>query len=168
MSEKESRKCAYCHQEKPWIWTQGRLKDGSKIYIDNSKRRWAGRRCPDCERSRVQAAVRCDSFEKEIIMRQLEEQGYQIHSKTLPITVQANDSTNILTVGIRRAFTRNGQIVVESSCDEKADIYALVFESVRICSAEQMEQLSPRLEVYALGNKQAVTEGRSSQKEAYI
>jgi hypothetical protein len=149
MTHPSSRICAYCNNDKPWIWNEKKLKDGSKIYIDDSGRRWAGRRCPDCERSRVHAAVRCDSFEKEIIIKQLEDSGYAIKSKTLPLKVIDQDGC-VKTVGIKRAFTENGQITIESSVDEDADVFALVFESVRICSADQMKKLSPNLEIYTV------------------
>jgi hypothetical protein len=151
MSETCTRTCGYCGQEKSWIWNQKKLKDGSRIYANEHGKRWAGRRCPDCEKSRVQAAIRCDSFERDIIVRQLEESGYTVVSKSLPIKVKLDDE--ILTVGIKRAFTHQGQITVESSVDPEADIFALVFESVRICTADQMERLSPKLGVYAGGRQ---------------
>ncbi len=142
-----TRICAYCQTETSWIWNQKKLKDGSRIYTDSQGRRWAGRRCPACEKARVQAAVRCDGFEREIILAQLIEAGYSISSSSLPIKVQKDGLT--LTVGIRRAFTRNGQIIVEGATDPDADIFALLFESVRVCTAEQMDRLSPKLVIYS-------------------
>jgi hypothetical protein len=147
LSETCTRICGYCQQEKSWVWNQQKLKDGSRIYANAEGKRWAGRRCPDCERSRVQAAVRCDSFERDIIVRQLEDSGYTIVSSTLPIKVKMGEE--ILTVGIKRAFTHLGRITIESSVDPDAQIFALVFESVRICTADQMERLSPQLGIYA-------------------
>lgn len=146
MSNQNTRVCTYCNTEKSWKWNGKKLKDGSKIYLDDNNKRWAGRRCPDCERSRVHQAVRCDSFEKEAIILQLEASGFNIISKSLPLKVEKDGET--MTVGIKRAFTSNGQVVVESKIEGNADLYALVFESVRICSSEQMKQLAPKLDVY--------------------
>lgn len=143
MEEDSKRQCSYCRSEKAWIWTGQKLKDGSKIYVDDDGHRWAGRRCPVCERSRVQAAVRCDSFEKDIILKQFVDKGYEIKSTTLPLQVAKDGKT--LRVGIKRAFTENGKLILESPADDSADIIALVFESVRICTADQLEKLSPLL-----------------------
>ena len=57
-----TRLCIYCNSTKQWIWSGKTLKDGSKIYTDSSGSRWAGRRCADCEKQRVQAAIKCDAF----------------------------------------------------------------------------------------------------------
>lgn len=144
--ETNTRVCSYCQSDKIWQWSGKKLKDGSKIYVDGSHSRWSGRRCPDCERERVHAAVRCDSFERDVIVRQFEANGFQIKSKTLPLSVEKDGKT--YTVGIKRAFTDGNQIVLETPVDDGPDIYALVFESVRICTAEQMDRLTPNLGVY--------------------
>jgi hypothetical protein len=140
------RTCAYCRKDKAWIWTGRKLKDGSKVYADENGLRWSGRRCPECERTRVYAAVRCDSFERDIIIRQFEDSGFQILSKTLPLKV-AKDGRSF-TVGIKRAFTADGKIVLETPVEPGHDIVALVFESVRICTVNQLEKLSPNLGFY--------------------
>jgi len=142
MEEATKRLCAYCKQDKSWLWTGQKLKDGSKIYVDDDGHRWAGRRCPTCERSRVQAAVRCDSFEKDIILKQFVEKGFEVTSTTLPLQVTKDGKT--YRVGIKRAFTEGGKLILESPADESADIVALVFESVRICTPDQLERLSPQ------------------------
>ena len=107
MEQGNIRTCAYCRQDKAWIWGGKKLKDGSKVYTDENGLRWSGRRCPECERSRVYAAVRCDSFERDIIVRQFEDAGYEIVSKTLPLQVAKDGRT--YTVGIKRAFTSDGR-----------------------------------------------------------
>jgi hypothetical protein len=145
------RSCSYCKQEKPWINSGKKLKDGSKIYVDDAGARWSGRRCPSCERNRVYAAVRCDSFERDAIIRQLETQGYTLKSRTLPLKVEKDGKT--YTVGIRRAFTDGNKIVLESAADPGSDLMALVFESLRLCSLEQMERLAPNIDFYAPSNQ---------------
>ncbi|MEI6397546.1 MAG: hypothetical protein WCO71_02135, partial [Pseudomonadota bacterium] len=42
-------------------------------------------------------------------------------------------------VGIRRARTVDGSILIESPADARDDIVALVFESVRLCTPEQIK-----------------------------
>lgn len=146
MESGNTRACSYCKEEKAWIFSGKKLKDGSKIYTDADGNRWSGRRCPECERSRVYAAVRCDSFERDIIIRQFEESGFEIESKTLPLKVRKDGKS--YSVGIKRAYTNEGKIVLETPVDPQHDIVALVFESVRICTVNQLERLSPNLGFY--------------------
>lgn len=141
-----SRLCIYCKLEKPWIFSGKKLKDGSKIYTNEFAVRWAGRRCPDCERSRVHAAVRCDTFERDLIIKQLEQSGFVIQSKTLPIRAEKNGK--VYSVGIRHAHAESGGLTLNKPPREKADLYALVFSSVRICTAEQLANLEPSAKVY--------------------
>lgn len=147
MEQGHTRLCSYCKQDKAWIFSGKKLKDGSKIYTDEDGQRWSGRRCPECERSRVYAAVRCDSFERDIIIRQFEESGFAIESKTLPLKVKDKEG-KVYTVGIKRAYTNEGKIVLETPVEAGADIVALVFESVRICTTNQLERLQPNLGFY--------------------
>jgi hypothetical protein len=133
----KTRTCGYCFAERVWNWTGQKMKDGSKVYTDENGHRWAGRRCPICEKSRVAAAVRHDSFDREMIFQQLMEKGFQIKSKTHPVTVEKDGQT--LQVGIRRARTVDGSILIESPADARDDIVALVFESVRLCTPEQIK-----------------------------
>lgn len=146
MEQGSVRTCTYCKQDKAWIWSGKKLKDGSKVYVDAGGLRWSGRRCPECERSRVYAAVRCDSFERDIIIKQFEENGFEIQSRTLPLKVAKDGQT--FTVGIKRAFTEGGKIVLETPVEPGHDIVALVFESVRICTTNQLERLAPNLGFY--------------------
>ena len=147
MEQATARECHYCKLEYPWIWSGKKLKDGSRIYVDEKNRRWSGRRCPDCERARVYAAVRCDSFERDIIIRQFEQNGFHVKSRTLPLKVEKDGQT--FTVGIKRAFTDEGKIILETPMENGPDMVALVFESVRICTADQLGRISPKLSVYA-------------------
>lgn len=146
MEQGQIRACGYCKRDRAWINSGKKLKDGSKVYVDESGLRWSGRRCPECERSRVYAAVRCDSFERDIIIRQFEENGFAIESRTLPLKVSKEGKT--FTVGIKRAYTEEGKIVLETPVDPGHEIVALVFESVRICTTSQLERLSPNLGFY--------------------
>ena len=146
MEQGSIRSCGYCKQDKAWINSGKKLKDGSKVFVDENGLRWSGRRCPTCERSRVYAAVRCDSFERDIIIRQFEENGFAIESRTLPLKVSKDGQT--FSVGIKRAFTDAGRIVLETPVEPGHDMVALVFESVRICTTNQLERLAPNLGFY--------------------
>ncbi len=133
----KTRTCGYCHSERVWNWNGQKMKDGSKVYTDERGHRWAGRRCPVCEKSRVAAAVRHDSFDREMIFQQLGDKGFKVKSKTHPVTVEKDGQ--VYQVGIRRARTVDGSILIESPADVRDDIVALVFESVRLCTPEQIK-----------------------------
>lgn len=139
------RSCAYCKKDKVWLHSGKKLKDGSKVYVDEHAARWSGRRCPDCERSRVYAAVRCDSFERDIILKQLEESGFEVTSRTLPLKATKDGRT--YTVGVKRAFTEQGRIVLETPVEAGQELVALVFESVRILTTDQLERLGGAVSV---------------------
>ena len=141
-----SRECLYCKTIKPWIYSGQKLKDGSKIYLDAGGSRWAGRRCPDCERGRVQIAVKCDHFRRELVIKELQKSGYTILSKTLPILVEKEGKQ--FSVGIRYAITDDGQIIFEKNERDGADIYAVIFESVRIWDQQRMEELEPHVRYF--------------------
>lgn len=141
-----ARTCLYCQKEKVWNWNGKKLKDGSKIYIDEKNQRWAGRRCPDCEKARVYTAIRCDDFERKIILKEFEEKGFQIKSRNLPIKVEKNGQ--LLTVGVKRAFLNDEKVIVEGPVDSNVDVVALVFESVRVCTPKQLSQMGSTLQIY--------------------
>lgn len=132
--------CSYCEQEKVRVWSGAKLKDGSKVYIDHKHQRWAGRRCPDCEKSRVQSAVKCDRFAKTNIIRELKAKGFDVISTAVPIKVKKDGVE--LTVGMRRAFMEDGQIVVDNAGDTNVDMLALVFETVRLATPEQLQMMN--------------------------
>jgi hypothetical protein len=71
-----------------------------------------------------------------MIFQQLSEKGFTIKSKTHPVTVEKEGQS--YQVGIRRARTVDGSILIESPADSRDDIVALVFESVRLCTPEQI------------------------------
>lgn len=140
MGDTASRVCGYCHKEHSWTWNGQKLKDGSKIYVDTAGNRWAGRRCPHCEKNRVASAVRHDSFDRDMIFQQFLERGFEIKSKTHPVLVEKSGQT--YQVGIKRARTEGSGIVIESAADERDDIIALVFESVRLVTPEQLRTMT--------------------------
>ena len=160
-----SRLCIYCKIEKPWIFSGKKLKDGSKIYTNEFAVRWAGRRCPDCERTRVHAAVRCDSFERDLIIKQLEQSGFAVQSKTLPLKAEKNGK--VYSVGIRHAHAENGGLTLNKPPKEQADIYALVFSSVRVCTADQLANLEPSAKVYKPGRKSPPNMNKKKAPEEY-
>ena len=128
--------CTYCENEKVRIWSGAKLKDGSRVFIDQKHQRWAGRRCPDCEKSRVQTAVKCDRFAKANILRELESKGFEIVSSAVPIKVRKDGIE--FTVGMRRAYMEGGSIVLENEFESGVDMVALVFETVRLATPEQI------------------------------
>ncbi len=131
--------CTYCEQEKVRIWCGAKLKDGSKVFIDHKHQRWAGRRCPDCEKSRVQTAVKCDRFAKANILRELESKGFEVISSAVPIKVRKDQVE--FTVGMRRAFMDGGNIILDSETETGVDMVALVFETVRLATPEQISAM---------------------------
>jgi hypothetical protein len=72
-----------------------------------------------------------------MIFQQLVDKGFRVKSKTHPVTVEKDGQT--YQVGIRRARTVDGSILIESPADVRDDIVALVFESVRLCTPEQIK-----------------------------
>lgn len=150
METGNARTCTYCGKDRSWIFSGKKLKDGSKIYVDEHDARWSGRRCPECERSRVYEAVRCDSFERDIIIKQLNDSGFAVSAKTLPL--KATKDGRIYTVGVKRAFTQGGKIVLETPVEPNQELVALVFESVRVLTAEQLSRLGQNLAVRGTGN----------------
>lgn len=144
-----TRLCAYCHRQCPWTWTGHHLKDGTKIYADAAGRRWAGRRCPNCERQRVRAAQRCDSFEKELVVEQLVKDGYAILSRALPLQVRKDGQD--YTVVVKRASAAQGKIILESplppSGGDGQELVVLMFTSARVVTPEQQTRIFPNIGV---------------------
>ena len=140
------RVCSYCGVEKPWIFSGKKLRDGSRVYTNEFALRWAGKRCPDCERRRVQEAVKYNSFEKDMILQKLQEAGFRILSQTLPLRVERDGQE--YRVGVRRARADEGQITLNQASARDSDVYALVFSSVRICTREQLEGLGKKVGVF--------------------
>ena len=132
------RLCCYCHQYKTWLWFGKRLKDGSKIYVDSESSRWAGKRCPDCERKRIRAALKCSLLEKELVFAELKNQGFEILSSSFPVKVSKDGQT--MTAGIRYATTKEGQIFVEDS-SINADFFVLLFQSARVVTKQSLQKL---------------------------
>lgn len=145
-TETATRVCHYCEQTKVWVWNRKKLRDGSKVYVDDGGSRWAGRRCPDCEKIRVQSAVKYDTFKRDNIIRELEKDGYQILSRCLPLRVEKDGVA--YTVSVNYAQTKDGKVVLETPLSETADIHALIFETVRLFRSDQVEKIRPHLSLY--------------------
>ena len=142
MSEQlqSTRKCGYCLTERSWTWTGDRLRDGSRIFVDEHQRRWAGKRCPTCERKRVQATIECPSFEKHNVTKALEDAGYEIRNQTPPL--QAHRDGNIYPVVIRHATLNQGKVILAAPLPEDEDqVCVLVFQSIRVLPAKHLENL---------------------------
>lgn len=139
--KEEKRLCFYCQKEKFFIFSGKKLKDGTKIYNDLKGLRWAGKRCPDCERSRVQASMRWDRFERDLIESKLKEAGFEIIKSTPPIKVIKDGKE--CTVSIRHASVEQNRLMIEPSKDD-SQLHVLVFSSVRLCSADQIKSLEAK------------------------
>ena len=150
LMETDTAVCFYCRKTKKKILTDKKLKDGSRVYVDLQGRKWSGRRCPDCERARVKAAVRCDRFERDHIFFQLEKAGYRILTRTLPFRVEKDGQD--FKVGIRRAIAHEGKILVDESLENDADIYVLLFESIRLLSKDQVHSISEKIQTGSISS----------------
>ncbi len=134
------RLCTYCNKEKTWVWNQKRLKDGAKIFVNEANLRWAGRRCPDCEKLRVRSALALDDFTRKLLEEELGAQGYKITSKDkFPVKV-SKDGQDFVVKPIR-ARMKNGKLTVaeksprsqaRSSPDQPGELRVLLFNTVRI------------------------------------
>lgn len=136
-----TRICRYCSREKTWIYSGKKLKDGTKIYIDQNQHRWAGRRCPDCEKSRVQTSLRWDKFERDLIEQKLLTEGYHILQSTPPLLVEKDGKK--LRVAIRHAAINDEKLILEPK-NEDTDLHILVFASVRLCSSQNIAQIESK------------------------
>ncbi|MFK7871905.1 MAG: hypothetical protein AB8C84_01870 [Oligoflexales bacterium] len=139
MDPKTWRHCQYCGQDSVFMWNQQRRKDGSKVYTNESGARWAGRRCPECERSRVNSSVRCTPFEMDLVRSQLEQGGYKILSKSVPLLVEKDGLEQ--KVGIRRVRVTEGQLVFDQHDLRPADFYVLLFAEVRLCPSDKLARM---------------------------
>lgn len=134
------RKCGYCGEERAFVDSGHRLHDGSRVYWDHQRRRWSGKRCPDCERARVKKAIRCDDFDRHLIEHSLVAQGYKpVRRGSRPFTVEKDGQT--LTVGVRRARIEGERVHLDQAGACDADIVVLLFESARILSKAQFQTL---------------------------
>jgi hypothetical protein len=135
------RNCEYCQKKKVWVETDRKLKDGTKVYLDIQGRRWAGKRCPECERKRVKDAFKYDDFEKNLICSEIQKKGWEILSSKVPFDVVKDGK--IQKINIIHASTHAGQVVLEDAPRGPGDLFAMVFHTVRFCTAAQIEELIP-------------------------
>lgn len=142
MSETSLRLCVYCSREKNFLFSGKKLKDGSKVYVDLNGYRWAGRRCPDCERKRVRRAVRFDQFSRDNVIRDLEKNGFEILSAKSPIKVKKDGKS--FEVEIRRASAQDGKVYLQdnSPMESEDKLVILVFETVKFVQPSQLKQFA--------------------------
>ena len=134
------RICDYCQQPKSWLWSGKRLKDGSKVYLDAHGRRWSGKRCADCEKQRVQTAIRFNSFDRAAITEKLEHEGYKIIHFSNPMLVEKDGKTT--QVNLHKARVEKDHIALEKPLDQNDSPCLLVFTSSRIFTKEELANLS--------------------------
>ncbi len=133
--------CCYCNKQKMKHWSGKKLKDGSKIYIDENKKRWAGKRCPDCEKKRIKNALKFNPQEKKTAIDLLKEKNYRIISSQIPLKVEKNQI--IYNVEILQAYFDSGNIVLNHNSPDSKDrtIYILLFNSARLFEGNQFQSL---------------------------
>ena len=133
------RVCVYCQRRLLWAWNGERLKDRARIYLDAEGRRWAGKRCADCEKKRVQTAIRFNRFDRMLISKELEAQGYKVKKFDNPLVVEMHGTTRH--IEIRKAHTDGKAIIVEDSLPADGSCL-LLFSASRLLTREQLQQLS--------------------------
>jgi hypothetical protein len=136
------RTCGYCHQSKLFVWNGKKMGDGSKLYTDDTGSRWSGRRCPECERKRVQAAVKFGAFEKNLLIQQIEAQGFKV-TKFKDIVTAEKEGATYTFQARRGATTKDGQIILDCESEAETDFTIILFQSTRICTKDQMNKLNP-------------------------
>ena len=75
-------------------------------------------------------------------------------STTSPIVIEKDGETQ--TVAIRRAYTKDdGTIVVEAPTanERNTDLTALLFQTVKLCSKDQISRLEDKFELYEKKDK---------------
>lgn len=140
------RLCPYCLMEEDWILSDLRLKDGTKVYINEEGDRWAGRRCPGCEKKRVKQAITFDDFDRSNICEQLQKSGYEVLNKTLPLKVR--QGCQIFAVEIRRGYIKDGRIIMDRPRENPDAILVILFREVRILGVDQIDRLHAHLEIH--------------------
>ena len=140
MNDKLMRNCVYCQTEKVCVDSGRKLKDGSRVYVNSQGIRWAGRRCPECERKRVKAALKQDSFERQLVLDHLKEAGYEVLSSTYPLRVRSADQQE-QTVGIQYASITDRGVALGERLFPEAEMFALVVQSIRLCHGAQLQRM---------------------------
>ncbi len=136
----QQRLCDYCQQYQVWIWNGTKLRDGSKVYVDENEARWSGKRCPSCERKRVRAALKCTPFERELIFAELRKQGFDILSTKFPLKVTKEGKA--YSVGFRYATTAASRILLEEDgLQNSTDLCMLIFASTRLVTKDNVDRL---------------------------
>jgi len=140
MQKHNQRLCVYCKKNSPWIWTGKKLKDGSKVYYDDKKHRWGGRRCPVCEKTRIKSSQKFDKFKKQAVIQELRKEGFELKEGTRDLLVEKNNIQ--YKVRMIQAGFQNGKVLIETGEGEiTTDYYAAVFQTVRIISRKQMRAI---------------------------
>lgn len=134
------RVCDYCQQPKSWLWSGKRLKDGSKVYLDAQGRRWSGRRCAECEKQRVQTAIRFNSFDRTTITKKLEDEGYKVIHFSNPMLVEKDGKT--AQVNLHKACINDDSIALERPLDQNDSPCLLVFTSSRLFTRDELTKLT--------------------------
>ena len=139
-----SRRCRYCSKDKAHIVSGQVLRDGTKVFRDEKGCRWAGWRCPACERSRVSDASRRNKIPLESVAKKLEEDGYKL--KQLRPILQVEKDGQLFRVSTCLGKVENGQIKIKGAVEspKKNELHVVVFPTIRILNSHQMIQILER------------------------
>ena len=137
MKSKNQRQCFYCKKLKTWLWNDKRLKDGTKIYTNERNQRWAGKRCPSCEKERVKKAQKFTLLEKQTIMDSLIADGFKIKSPLYPII--ASKQGKEYKIGIKRVIMGKTDGIQDGE-DNNIDIFALIYSQVGFCNKHKLSE----------------------------
>lgn len=167
-NEKEIRRCRYCDQEKSWIFFGQKMKDGTKIYKNEKGLRWSGRRCPDCERQRVQAALKSTYFDRGLIKLKLEQEGYEVLDLKSDIILVRQPDGQIKKIALRTVGASSDGLLLSAGSKlnepEDVDFYAVLFSSVKLVSVRDMMVLEKRSDTFLPPRKRMDSVSQPSMK----
>ena len=136
-----SRICRYCSQDKAHLFGGQILQDGSKVFRDEQGGRWAGWRCPDCERKRVRKTLGRHKIPIEAVLQKLESSGYVIRQVRPVLQVEKNGNIFRVSTCLGQIEAGNIKIRIDKDQLEKNDVHVVVFSSLRVLNSEQINQI---------------------------
>jgi len=136
-----SRHCRYCFQDKAHVFSGQILQDGSKIFRDEKGGRWAGWRCPDCERKRVRQTLSRNKVPLEVVLQKLKSSGYTVKQVRPMLRVEKNGQIFRVSTCLGHIEDGDIQIRIDEKQLEKNDIHVVVFSSLRVLNSKEISQI---------------------------
>ena len=134
-----TRLCPYCQKEKTWVFSGKKLKDGSKIYLDQDQKKWSGKRCADCERNRVKTALKYNPQQKKYMTERLKTFGYHIINEGYPFEVEKDGQS--YKMGILQGVADGSSLEINDRDQTECDLYLVIFNSLRVLSPAKVKSL---------------------------